>query len=103
MLANDGFKIEIGMDVRIENHRRLANKIFGELVGARGAHRLWLDRVLYLDAKIGTVAKLVFDLLWLIRKRKRYVSYTGAAQRIDLVKQEKPATERPDWLGSINL
>src|SRR6185369_9095927 len=40
VLANHGFQIEVGQNVTVENHGRLANEIFGKFVSSGGAHRL---------------------------------------------------------------
>jgi hypothetical protein len=102
VLPDDGFQIEVGQNVAVENYGGLANQLFGKFIRARGAHRLLLDHVFQLHAKVRTIAELLFDLLRLIRKRKRDVGHAGAAQRVDLIEEKRPVADGDDRFGCVN-
>jgi hypothetical protein len=102
MLADDGFEIEVGEDVAVEDDCWFANQLFGELVSARRAHRLRLNRVLDLHAMLRAIADELFDLVRLVGERERDVGDTGVAQRVDLVEQKRAIADGDDGLGRVN-
>ena len=102
VLANDGFQIKIGQNVPVEDHRGLANQLFRKLVCARSAHRLRLDHVFQLYADVRSIAELLLNLLRLIRKGKRDIGDPGAAQRVDLIEQERSIANRHDRFRRVN-
>ncbi len=85
VLADDGAEVEVGDDVAVEDDGRLADEVFGELVGAGRAQRLRLDHVVDLDAEVRAVAELLLDLVRLVGERERDVGDAGATQRVELV------------------
>src|SRR5260370_489989 len=80
VLAYNGLQIQVSEDIAVEDNGGLANQVLSELVGTGSAHRLRLDRVFQLDAKVGTIAELLFDFLRLIRKRERDVGDARATE-----------------------
>src|SRR5579885_3168255 len=100
VLADDALEVEVCDDVAVEDDGRLAYQIFGELVRARRAHRLRLDRVVDLDAELRAVAQLLLDLERLVRERERDVGDACAAERVNLVKEERAVADRDDRLRS---
>src|SRR2546423_13022485 len=102
VLAYDSFKIKIRQYVTVEYHGGFAYQIFGKFVGAGGAHWLRLDFVLELHAIIGAIAEKLFDLVWLIRKRKRDVCNCRGSGRIGLIKQKKTISNWHNWFWGVN-
>src|SRR5260370_25684133 len=101
VFTNDGLQIQVSQDIAIENNGRFANQFLRELVRSGGAHRLQLDHVFKLYTKFGTVAELLFNLLRLVRKRERNVGGAGAAEGIDLIKQERRIAAGYNGLSSV--
>src|SRR2546430_17274974 len=66
------------------------------------SHRLRLDRVGYLHAEAGAVAELLLDLEGLVGERERDVGYSGAAERVNLGKQERSGADRDDGLRGVD-
>src|SRR6266536_1863323 len=89
MVFTFGVEVEIGQDIAVENHRRLANQILGKLIGAGSAHWLRFDRIFQFHAELRAVAELLFNLFGLIRKRKRDVDDAGAPQGVNLIEQKR--------------
>jgi hypothetical protein len=101
VLTDDGLEVEVGQDVAVEDDRRLAQEVLGELVGAGRPHRLRLDGVVDLDAEVRPVAELLLDLQGLIGERERDVVNPCAAERVDLVEQERAVTDGDDGLRRV--
>src|SRR5882724_6019773 len=102
VFANYCLEIEISKYVPVKYDRRFANKILGKLVSSGRTHRLRLNSVFEVYAIIKTIAKQLFDLVWLIGKRERDVGYPRTSERVNLVKQKRPIANWHDRLGSID-